>query len=122
MEVLEVARQIEKKINQSEDARKKLKEYSVKYAETIVAFDKAMAITMAKLQAGRELPLDGTIIKCTTATNLKDYAKPLCEQQQADMLIADAMYKNCVTQIKAILAELNSLQSIYRHLDSTGSL
>ena len=119
MEVLQIANQMEKKISQLEFARQKLKEYAEERAKTIVAYDKAMAITMAKLQAGKEMAIDDTVIKCTTATNLKDYSKGLCEKEQAAMLIAEAMYKNCITQIEAIKAELNGLQSIYRHLDAT---
>jgi len=121
MELLQVAMQIEKKVALLEKARDRLKEYAENKARTTAIYEKQIAITMTLLKNGRSFEMDDdgmkVELKTSTASNAKDIAKGVCHQYSLDMLLAEALYKNCVVQIECIKAELNGYQSIFRHLD-----
>lgn len=121
MEVIQVAEQIEKKIRLLEKARAKLKMYAEQKAETLIEYEKKLAITMIQLKNGIEFNLDSegekVIVKYDSVSTAKDYAKAVCHKEGIKMELAEALYKNCVIQIETIQAEMNGYQSIFRYFD-----
>lgn len=116
MEVIDVARQIEKRIELLAEARKLLAERASLKAVTIAEYDKALAITLIKLRNGIELELEGNKIKNFPATILEKVAKGFCWQERLAMEEASASYGVAASGMNSLQAELNGMQSIYRHL------
>lgn len=116
MEVLQVSQEIEKRIGLLAEARKLLAERASIKAVTIAEYDKALALTIIKLRNGIELELEGNKIKNFPATVLEKVAKGFCWQERLAMEEASASYGVAVSGMDSIKAELNGMQSIYRHL------
>ena len=116
MDVLDIASAIHKKVDTLIKARNCLKEYSLNKAKTMVALEKRMAIVIVELKSGKVFDVEGTKIECLIAATLEKCAKGVCHEEALEAYVAEAMYKNCIVQIEAIKAEMNGLQSIFRHL------
>jgi len=111
---------IEKIIKMVGTERRRLEGLGNQKAETEAEYKKALAIAMAQLLRGKEMPLDDEVIQCKTQTNLKGFAEGLCHKELAAKLVAENAYKACVVNLECLRANLNANQSIYRHLDVGG--
>ena len=114
--VVQVAEEIQKKINELESAKKFLKQRSDSKAETSAAYDKAVALTIIKLRNGQELTLEGERIIEPPATILEKIARGICYKEKLEMEKAEAEYKSLITYISTVESQLNGWQSINRHL------
>ena len=122
MEVVQVAKQIEKIIAAMAKPRQQLEERGIKKAQAIADYDKAVAVMQLRLGAGRTegLELDGEPVpKKLAATLIPGIAKGLCWQERLELELATNAYKSCVTNLSTLQAQLNGYQSIYRHMDTT---
>ncbi len=119
MEVVEVSKQIEKRIELLAIARKELAERASLKAVTIAEYDKALTITLIKLREGVEQEFEGHKIKGVPATIMEKLAKGMCWQERLAMEKANAGYGVAVSGMNSLQAELNGWQSIYRHLEQT---
>ena len=120
MEIVQVARKIEEKINTLELGRDLLKTKATEKAESIAEYEKMIAVTIIKLKNGAEFELDGHKVKNPQVTIMEKIAKGICYQEKLDMELAEANYKNAIVGMTALQAELNGYQSIFKHLEERG--
>jgi hypothetical protein len=115
MELIKLAKLITDKIDDLEKLGKLLHEYSIKKANTISDYDKAMAITILKIRnAGDTFVFEGEKIVNLPASVMEKVAKGLCYKERLAMELADAEYGALTTKIRATEAILNGYQSINR--------
>ena len=115
MEITEIAKQIQAHINLLETGRKQLQVRAEEKAKAMSDCEKQMAVTIVKLS------IDGEVgdIKDLGATNRESLAKGICNKERYEMDLANSRYKNATKGLDVIMAELNALQSIFRHMDNT---
>jgi hypothetical protein len=116
METIEVATLIQDKIRELEAERPKLFDASQSKANAISNYDRALAIAMLKIRNGVKLSLDGEPIVNPPANLIPYIAKGLCYNECFDKEAEESLYKAVVSNIDAIKAEMNGLQSINRNL------
>ncbi len=119
MEVIEISREIEKRIGLLATARKELAKRAKEKAAAIADYDRALAITLIKLREGVELAFEGHKLKNIPVTVMEKIAKGMCFQERLAMEEAAASYGVAVSGMNSLQAELNGFQSIYRHLSET---
>ncbi len=78
---------------------------------------RAKAIAMYDLRFGDAVETLKTEGKFPV-TIIRDLAKKLCHKDREDLEIAEMEYKACVTNLQALMAQLNGYQSIYRYSES----
>lgn len=117
MELIKVADKIEHRINLLEAGRKEIKKRAENKAQTIAHYEKELALTLIKIKEGVEMELEGHKIKALPVSIMEKVAKGMCWKERLDMEQADAEYRNAVAGMRALEAELNGYQSIYRHLE-----
>lgn len=103
MELTQVSKKILEKITLLEKARELLNERAKAKALAISEYDKALALKMIELEEPVSIR--------------EKVAKGACYEKRYEMELADTMYRNINTKIACIQAELNGLQSVFRHLD-----
>ena len=109
MQVLEVAEQIEKIITEIGKCRRQIEEKGTARARAISDYDKQLRIAIITLKDTGKFP----------ATLIEKIAKGVCAPQIEAREIAESGYKAVISNLNALMAQLNGYQSIYRHLDST---
>lgn len=117
MEVITIAVKIEKKIAELEAAREMIFDAAQEKANGISNYDRAIAITTLKLKNKQITHFEGVAIETLPATLIAAVAKGICFQECFDKEAKDSIYRGLITQIEAIKAELNGLQSINKHLE-----
>ena len=117
-----ITNEIKTKIALLEKMRSVVKERGDNKADAIALYDRTLAINIIKLknmQKGETIDFEGIEIKAPLPTTIiEKIAKGLSYNEKLNMEKADAEYKSAITNINTVQAELNALQSIYRHLDS----
>lgn len=108
MEVIEVSNLIEKAIAEIGKCRRQIEEKGRKRAKTISEYDKRMQITIVTLREEGKFPV----------TLIEKIAKGICSPEIEAREIAESDYKACISNLQALMAQLNGLQSIYRHLEN----
>jgi hypothetical protein len=116
-DIISITEQIQKKIREIDEIRKEIKQRGEDKARTESEYDKSVSITLIKLKNGYSFQLDGMTIQNPATTIMEKLAKGICFQEKRNMEIADAMYKSVVSNLEAVKAQLNALQSLNRHLD-----
>ena len=104
MELMEIADLINQKVKLLEVGRSKLDDLGREKARSISEYDKELALEMLRQKEGQP------------ATLCEKIAKGVIFQKRYDMEVADALYKNSITKMESVKAELNGLQSINRYL------
>ena len=118
-DVILVQQKIQEKITLMERERPKLDTLAREKAVYAANYDKAIAITIMKLNAGKVMDIEGETIKDPAKSIMEKLAKGICYQERLDMDVAEANYKSQVQKLDCVKAELNGYQSINRHLDTT---
>lgn len=108
MELLQIAKEIKKRIDMLAEGRKLIKMRAENKANAIANYDKALA---KKILLLKESGMAVTIID--------KVARGECWQEKLDMELADGLYRSAVSGMDSISCELNGLQSLFRHLDNT---
>ena len=116
MEIIDIANEIDKKIGDLEVLRKKLKTYAEDRAIKSGEYDKEIALTLIALKNGQEFELEGEKICNPPATTTEKIARGICWKDAIEKETSDGFYKALLTNINVLQAQLNGLQSIYRHL------
>ena len=80
----------------------KLYDFGTEKAKACVAYDKACAISTIKLKPEHPVTLIDKIVKGE------------CVSELYDKMVAESMYKSCITIIEARKAQLNALQSLFK--------
>ena len=78
---------------------------------------RAKAIAMYDLRFGDAVETLKTEGKFPV-TIIRDLAKKLCHKDREALEIAEMEYKACISNLQALMAQLNGYQSIYRYSDS----
>ncbi len=117
MDVINVARQIEKKIHLLEKGRDTLDTLALEKAQAIGKYEKEIAITLMSLRAGKPFELEGETIKDPPVSIMEKLVKGICWEVSIANTLADAQYKIGIEKMKSIEAELNGYQSINKNLE-----
>jgi len=123
MDLIQISNEILNKINQLESGRKIIIERAKKKAETLVQYEKMLAIIIVKLRQGEKYELpdnDGKLIlidgKGMPANLIEKVAKGICGEEKLEMEIAEAGYKSAIINMSSLEAQLNGYQSLNRYL------
>ena len=119
MDVIQIAKEIEKKIKLLESARGLLGGLAADKANAMANYDKNLAITIIKLRNGKAFVVDEETIKEPPTTLVEKIAKGICWESKLQADHAEAEYKLALSKLESVKAELNGYQSIYRHLDES---
>jgi hypothetical protein len=116
MDVIEVAKRMNHRINALEKARDNLQTLASLKAESIALYEKVLAVTLIRIKNGMEVELDGRSIVHPPVTIMEKIAKGVCWEEKLAMEKAEAMYKAEIVSMAALTAELNGYQSINKYL------
>ena len=117
IEVIKIADKINRIGAEIRARLKGLKAAIDKAAQAEAEYDKAIAITMAMLEAGTEYKLDDKVIKDIGTSNREKLAKGLCWAQRCTFLQAQNTYKGLLVQIRALEQMQSGQQSIFSKLE-----
>lgn len=106
MEIIKIQQQIEHKIKQLDTILKSVPGKIEARAKSMAEYDRELATTITKLKADD-----------TPTTIAEKLAKGQCWALKLQMEEADMIYRATIDQLKAIRAQLNGYQSIFRHLE-----
>jgi hypothetical protein len=106
METVRIADEILKKVKLLEKGRGELEEKAIHKANTIMNYDKQLALAIIRLKEEAGL----AVSVC------EKVAKGECSKFRYEMEVATELYKVVNTKLECIKAELNGLQSVNRHL------
>jgi hypothetical protein len=116
VEIIQVANEIQKKIDQLEELRLKLPTQAEKRAKTMCDYEEKVAVTLIQLRNGAEMICKGEVIKDPPAAIIEKVAKGICCKDKVVAELEDSRYRNLITIIDIIKAQLNGYQSINRHI------
>lgn len=119
MEIIEVKDCIEKLIKTIGETRREIETKGQAKARTISNYDRRLAVTIAELRNSDTYRLGEKEYKAPPATLTEKIAKGICFEERLAFEIAESDYKACISNLNALLAQLNGYQSIYRHLEVT---
>ena len=118
MEPIKIAGEIREAIDRIRLGRTDLQRRAENKAKTLAEYEKTVSIVLIKLRNGVSYVLDGEKIKDPPVSIAEKVAKGICWKEKLAAEQAEAEYRNAVIGMQALLAELNGLQSIFRHLDN----
>jgi len=113
---IKVAGEIQAAINRIAAGRREFKIRAITKADTNGKYYKEKAKAIIKLRNGIEMEIDGLKTTNVSATNAESIARGICYKEKIAKELAEAEYTNAVKGMAALIAELNGLQSLNRHL------
>lgn len=116
-DLIQISEQITKKIKEIDAIRAEIKQRGEEKAKTSSVYDMEIAKYLIGLKNGREYELSGEKIKDPPASIMEKTAKGLAWEEKLLMDTAEANYKSCISNLEAVKAQLNGLQSIFRNLE-----
>ena len=116
MDTINIAQKILRCIEELRKGRKLLQERAEAKAIAISEYDRAITVTILKLKSGQMMELDGEKVENPQTTIIEKIAKGICWKERLEMEKAEAMYRNAVSGMNSLQAELNGMQSLNRHL------
>ena len=105
MELFQVKNCIEKLIAEIGKYRRQIEERGNARAQAISNYDMRMQIAIVTLREEGKFPI----------TLIEKIAKGLCCKDRETMELAESNYRACISNLNALLAQLNGYQSIFRH-------
>jgi hypothetical protein len=122
MELIAISRQIIEKETMLIKWRNSLDNYAENSANKTMEYEKQMALTLMGLRNGRTYEIEDKEGDLQTVTDppvtiMEKIAKGICCQEKMEADLAESKFKNAHTKVKAMMAELNALQTIHRHID-----
>ena len=117
---LDVALAIEAKIEIMERERPRLSEIAREKALTAGEYEKQLAITLIQLKNASIEEWNGLPVGKIPASIMSKVAQGIANEYKIKADVAESAYKAHVLKLDSIKVEMNGLQSIYKHLDSTG--
>jgi hypothetical protein len=116
-DIISIQNAIDEKLELLKKRRGELLEFGRKKSNAMGEYEKQIALTLIGLKNGKEYILEGQTIINPPATIMRDIAKGICYQASINADMAEIDYKNLITFMESVKAELNALQSLNRHLD-----
>lgn len=113
-----VAELIQDKILELDQERPRLFDTSQSKAQAISDYDRAIALVVLKLKNETIREFEGEAIGKLPVTLIPMIAKGICWKECFTKEAEEAGYKAVISNIEAIKAGLNGLQSINKHLDN----
>lgn len=108
---------IEKMITAVGDCRKQIEDRGKARANAISNYDKRLAIAIATIREQTHYKLGDVQYERPPATLAEKIAKGICAEDRREMEIAESGYKAVISNLQALLAQMNAMQSIYRHME-----
>jgi len=118
MDLLQVKDYIQQLIGEIGKCRREIENKGKARAQAISNYDKEMAIAMATLRNDKNFLLYGKQYPQPPVTLMEKLAKGICSQHRYDMEVAESGYRACISNLNALMAQLNAYQSLYKHLES----
>lgn len=115
---IEVAELIQDKIAELDQERPRLFDTSQSKAQAISDYDRAIALVVLKLKNENIREFEGEPIGKLPVTLIPLIAKGICFKECFTKEAEEGGYKAVISNIEAIKAGLNGLQSINKHLDN----
>ncbi len=119
MDLIKVRDCIEGLIKDIGDTRREIEAKGETKARAISDYDRSMAITLAVLRDSESYVLGDKRYKAPPVTIMEKIAKGICSEEAYKREVAESGYKACISNLNALLAQINAFQSIYRHMDET---
>jgi hypothetical protein len=116
MDVVKIAEIITGLIEVIGKTRREIETKGQAKAKAISDYDRKMAITLAELRNNESYTLGEKTYKTPPVSIMEKIAKGICSQERYELEIAESNYKATVSNLNAMLAQLNGYQSIYKHL------
>jgi ribosomal protein L6P/L9E len=107
MELIAVKTCIEKLISEIGICRKQIEDKGNARAKTISNYDKQLKIAIVTLKEAGKCP----------ATLIEKIAKGVCADHREKLELAEVGYKACISNLNALLAQLNGYQSLLRYFE-----
>jgi len=117
MDAISVSLQIERLIKSIDEIRASIRARGDERARAAAEYDKAVTITLIRLKNGEAMELDGHRIQSPPASVMDKLARGMCWQERMKADEADGAYKSAVTNLDAVMAQLNAFQSLFRYQD-----
>lgn len=116
MEITKVSDEIQERIRLLGICRKELQTRAEEAAKTKSEYESELSKTIVQLAVNGE----HKDVQDQGATNREKIARGLCSDELYKMELASSRYKNAVKGMETLMAEMNGLQSIFRHLEQVG--
>ena len=116
MEIIEIAKKIEEKIQEITVARSLLKKRAEDKAEKMSYYEKELAKAIIGLKNGEEFAIEGKHIINPVNTLIEKIARGVCWEEKLNADLAETLYKNNIIALNTLMAQLNGLQSINKYL------
>lgn len=116
-DVISIANKINEKILLLEKTHQEILKRGDEKSQAITNYEKSLAVCIIKLKNGITMELEGQVIQNPQATFLEKIARGLCFKEKLEMETCEAKYKSLIIGIETVMAELNALQSLNKHLD-----
>jgi hypothetical protein len=114
----DVAELIRDKILELDQERPRLFDTSQSKAQAISDYDRAIALVVLKLKNETIREFEGELIGKLPVTLIPIIAKGICYKECFMKEAEEGGYKAVISNIEAIKAGLNGLQSVNKHLDN----
>jgi hypothetical protein len=117
MELGPTAQNIELIITEIRKFRLQIKEKGEARAKAMKAYDRDLAIALATLGNAENYELAGKTYKVPPVSVREKIAKGMVAEQKEKMELADSDYRATLSNLEALKAQMNAMQSIYRHME-----
>ena len=117
MDLITIAKNIEKKISEIDKIKSTIKERGEKKALMSANYEKQLSIVMIRLKNGIDYTVDGQIVSNPPATIIEKIARGICFQERLNMEESEALYKSAIINLEATMAQMNALQSLSKYLE-----
>lgn len=114
MDIIKVKDCIEKLIKEVGECRREIEAKGKAKAMAISNYDRKMAVTLATLRNSDNYKLAGQTYKTPPVSIMEKIAKGICADECYTKEVADSGYKATISNLTALLAQLNGFQSLYR--------
>jgi len=116
MDIVFISKKITQKIEALGQARESILSFAVQRASAIANYDKELAITIVKLRMGEMQEINGVLVKEASISLIEKLAKGICYNARLRLEKAEGLYRATQTNMRALEAELNGLQTLNRTL------
>ena len=116
MKLLQMADNILTKIDELELEGKRLDKLAIEKATALTRYECSVAKTLIQLKNGVSMVIDGDTISNPPVSIMDKIVKGACYKSKLEADVAESNYKNCITKIDILKAQLCGYQSINKHL------
>lgn len=114
MDIIRLRECMEKAMGEIGTCRREIEAKGEAKAKAISDYDRKMAVTLATLRNSENYELAGRTFKQPPISIMEKIAKGICADECYKKEVADSHYKACISNLTALQAQLNAMQSLYR--------